>query len=282
MKTVSGQITILTDNVAQDRSDTVAEHGFSAYIETDNGNMLFDTGKGRTVLHNARIFNKDLNRINKVILSHSHGDHTGGLPDVLLSQSKKPLDVYAHPDIFLYRYRKKGGKKTYGGIPFTKGYLEKMGARFVFNTDYVEIEAGIFLTGEVPRKTPFEGGDMADRFAVRDGKEVVETIPDDQSLIIHTEKGLLLVLGCAHAGIVNVINHVIKKSGEDDIFAVIGGTHIGFSGELQLNESIKALKSYRIQHLIPSHCTGLEAIFSIKQAFEDIFAFSHVGFALEF
>jgi 7,8-dihydropterin-6-yl-methyl-4-(beta-D-ribofuranosyl)aminobenzene 5'-phosphate synthase len=282
MKTVSGRITILTDNVAQDRSETVAEHGFSAYIETDNGNLLFDTGKGRTVVHNACIFNKDLDLINKVILSHSHGDHTGGLPDVLLSQSKKPLDIYAHPDIFLYRYRKKNGKKTYGGIPFTQGYLEKMGARFVFNTDYVEVEPGVFLTGEVPRKTPFEGGDMADRFAVRDGKEEPETIPDDQSLVIHTEKGLLLVLGCAHAGIINVIEHVLAQSGLKTIFAVIGGTHIGFSGEVQLSGSIEALKSYGIRQLIPSHCTGLEAIFRIKQAFEDSFQFSHVGFQLEF
>ncbi len=282
MKTVKGRVTILTDNVAQDRSETVAEHGFSAYIETGHGNFLFDTGKGKSVVHNAYTLKKDLHLINKIVLSHSHGDHTGGLPDVLRLQRQKPIDVYAHPDIFMLRYRKKNGKKTYGGIPFTQGYLEKIGARLVFNTKYTEIEEGIFLTGEVPRETSFEGGDMADRFAIRDGKEIPETIPDDQSMIIHTENGLLIVLGCAHAGVVNVINHVIRKSGVENIYAVIGGTHIGFSGKVQLNESTKALKSYRIQHLIPSHCTGLEAIFRIKQEFEDIFRFSHVGLQLEF
>ena len=282
MKTVSGRLTLLTDNVAQDRSETVAEHGFSAYIETDLGNFLFDTGKGKTVVHNALVFQKDLNLINKIVLSHSHGDHTGGLPDVLRLQRQKPIDVYAHPDIFLYKYRKKNEKKSYAGIPFTQGYLEKMGARFVFNTEYVEIEEGVFLTGEVPRETPFEGGDMGDRFAVRDGKEIADIISDDQSMIIHTEKGLLIVLGCAHAGIVNVVNHIIKKTGLESIYAIVGGTHIGFSGEVQLQGSIKALKSFQIQHLIPSHCTGLEAIFRIKQEFEDLFQFSRVGFTLEF
>jgi len=282
MKTVSGRVTILTDNVVMGKTDAVAEHGFSAYIETGNGNFLFDTGKGKTVVDNALLFQKDLTNMNKIVLSHSHGDHTGGLPEVLRNSRLKPIDVYAHPDIFLHRYRKKNGDQIHAGIPFTRSYLEKMGARFIFNEDYVEIEDGIFLSGEVPRETAFEGGDMPGRFAVKDGKEIPDIILDDQSLIIHTAKGLLIVLGCAHAGAINVINHIIKKSGSDNIYAIVGGTHIGFSGEVQLRESITALKSFQIQNLIPSHCTGLAAITRIKQEFEEIFHFSHVGFSLEF
>jgi 7,8-dihydropterin-6-yl-methyl-4-(beta-D-ribofuranosyl)aminobenzene 5'-phosphate synthase len=282
MKNVKGCLTILTDNVVPGRSEATGEHGFCAYIETDQGNILFDTGKGKTVVQNALVYQKDLTAIQKVVLSHSHGDHTGGLPEVLRILRKKPIDVYAHSDIFLYKYRKKDGKETYGGIPFARGYLEKMGAHFILNSEYTEIEAGICLTGEVPRETPFEGGDMEDRFAVRDGKEIPDIISDDQSMIIHTAKGLLIVLGCAHAGIVNVVNHVINQSGVETIYAIVGGTHIGFSGEVQLSESIKALKSYQIEHLIPSHCTGLDAITRIKQEFEDITQFSHVGLSIEF
>ena len=282
MKTVSGRLTILTDNVIMGRKDSIAEHGFSAFIETGNGNFIFDTGKGKTVVHNALLFQKDLTNMNKIVLSHSHGDHTGGLPEVLRNNRLKPIGVYAHPDIFLHRYRKKDGNQTYGGIPFTRAYLEKMGANFIFNEEYVEIEDGIFLTGEVPRETAFEGGDMGDRFAIQDGKEISDIIPDDQSLIIHTTKGLLIVLGCAHAGVINVINHIINKSSSDNIYAIVGGTHIGFSGEVQLRESIIALKSFQIQNLIPSHCTGLAAITRIKEEFEEIFHFSHVGFSLEF
>ena len=282
MKPVSGRLTILTDNVVLGKGDALGEHGFGAYVETGGGNFLFDTGKGKSIIHNALFYKKDLTTLNKIVLSHSHGDHTGGLPEVLRAQIQKPIDVYAHPEIFLYKYRKKDEKETYGGIPFTKGYLERMGSRFIFNKEYVEIEDGIFLTGEVPRETEFEGGDMPGRFAVKDGKEIADIISDDQSLVIHTAKGLLIVLGCAHAGMINVINHIIKKSGSDNIFAIVGGTHIGFSGEVQLRESITALKSFQIQNLIPSHCTGLAAITRIKEEFEEIFHFSHVGFSLEF
>ena len=283
MKTVKGRVTILTDNVVPGKSEAIGEHGFSAYIETGRGNFLFDTGKGRTVVHNALVFQKDLARINKIVLSHGHGDHTGGLPGVLLLQGKKMTDIYAHPHVFAYKFRKKDGKETYGGISFTRGYLEKMGARFILNEGYVEIEDGIFMTGEVPRETPFEGGDMANRFVRLDNGEIVpDIIQDDQSMAIYTEKGLMIVLGCAHAGIINTLDHIIKKSGVDKIYGIVGGTHIGFSGEVQLSESIKALKSYNIQHLVPSHCTGLAAITRIRQAFEDIFQFSHVGLSIEF
>ena len=101
-------------------------------------------------------------------------------------------------------------------------------------------------------------------------------------MVIYTEKGLLIILGCAHAGIINVINYLLEKTGRQDIFAIIGGTHIGFSGEVQLSESIAALKTYDIQHIIPAHCTGPLAISRMKHELEDIFQFSHVGFSMEF
>ena len=124
---------------------------------------------------------------------------------------------------------------------------------------------------------------MSDRFArLEDGTVMADIIQDDQSIAIHTEKGLMIVLGCAHAGIVNTINHIINNSGTGQIYCIVGGTHIDFSGEVQLKESIKALKSYDIRCLVPSHCTGQAAIACIKQEFEDIFQFSHVGWSIEF
>lgn len=282
MKTVRGRLTILTDNTVPGRSDAIGEHGFSAFLETEGGNFLFDTGKGKTLVHNALLYKKDLGNISRIVLSHAHGDHTGGLPEVLRNLTLEKIDVLAHPDVFVDRFRIKEDGKTYGGIPFTRGFLEKMGARFVFNNEYVEIGEGICLTGEVPRETSFEGGDMGDRFLIRDGQIAPDIILDDQSLVIHAEKGILIVLGCAHAGMINVINHAIRMSGVDTIYGIVGGTHIGFSGNEQLERTIENLKDYRIEHLIPAHCTGPEATFRLKAEFGRAFHFSHVGMTVDF
>lgn len=282
MGQIKGRITILVDNIVPGRSESLGEHGFSAHIETDRGDFLFDTGKGKAVTHNAFLFQRDLSRVKEILLSHSHGDHTGGLPDVLRIQAKSPVHVRAHPDIFINRYRVKKGKKSYGGIPYTRGYLEKLGAKFEFNRRYTEIEDGIYLTGEIPRETSFEGGDMGNRFALREGKEVPDILLDDQSVVLNTEKGLVIVLGCAHSGMINVINHAVGMSGIHSIHAIVGGTHLDFSGEIQLKETIEALKTYDLHHLIPSHCTGLDSLARLKGAFDNIFQFSHVGLQLEF
>jgi len=282
MKTVKGRLTILTDNVVAGKSVAIGEHGFSIFVETENGDFLFDTGRGKTIVYNAYVFQKNLSGINKIVLSHNHSDHTGGIQDVLYGVRRKPIDVYAHEDLFLYRFRKNNDTDEYQGIPFTRGHLERFGAHFVFNREYVEIETGIFLTGEVPRMTPFEKADMQNRFMIKNGERIPDTIDDDQSMVIYTDKGLMVVLGCAHAGIINVINHIVEKTGREDIFAIIGGTHTGFSSEVQLSESITALKTYDIQHIIPSHCTGPLAISRMKHELEDIFQFSHVGFSMAF
>ena len=201
---------------------------------------------------------------------------------MLLTLTSKPINVFAHSDLFLDRFRIMNNGKTYGGIPYTKGYLEKMGARFVFNNEYVEIEEGVFLSGEIPRETPYEGGDMEDRFLIREGNALPDIIPDDQSLVIHVEKGILIVLGCAHAGIINVINHAIRMTGVESIYGIVGGTHIGFSGDGQLARTIEVLRQYRVEHFVPSHCTGPEAAFRLRLAFEKSFAVSHVGMTLDF
>lgn len=274
--TVQGNLTILADNIVPGKSEILGEHGFSVYLETSEGNFLFDTGRGKTIIHNAVVCRKDLKSLRKVILSHGHADHTGGLPEVLRFHGQ--IDVLGHPDIFISRFRMDGsGNRKYSGIPYAKGYLEKKGARFVFNTESIEIENGIYLTGEVPRTTRFEAADMENRFAERMGEIVPEVISDDQAMVIKTKGGILIVLGCAHSGIINTINHAVKITGADTIFGIVGGTHLGFSGETQLKETIEALKTYQIQNLIPAHCTGIPASIRLSQQFEKIFQFSYAG-----
>ncbi len=275
------KITILCENSIGKRVG-IGEHGFSAFLETRHGNFLFDTGRGASVVGNSLVLNKDLKSIKKIFLSHGHYDHTGGLAEVLKLRGE--VDVHIHPQVFLDRMviqqDQEGEKREFVGIPYKKAYLESLGAHFVLNSDFLEIEKGIFLSGEVPRKTLFEKPDPR-LFCERDGKISQDLFPDDQSLVLDSEKGLVLILGCAHSGMVNIIHHVIEKTGRETFQAILGGTHLDFLTPEQLEESIKALKKVRIKKIGVSHCTGMRAAFRLHQEFEDRFFYGCVGAVLE-
>ena len=278
---MKGRITILCENTVTVKGG-IGEHGFSAYVETERGNFLFDTGRGDALIHNLLAFDKDPLAIQKIFLSHGHQDHTGGLPAILGVLGG--VDILAHPDIFSVRYNisKKDGKETrrFAGLKFVRPYLESLGGKFILEKGFREVTREMFLTGEIPRLTPFEKGDPR-LFAERDGQLIPDPFLDDQSLLIYAPQGLVVLLGCAHSGLINILNYVIEKTGRERIYAILGGTHLDFLNPEQLEESIKSLKQMGIEKIGVSHCTGIKAAFRLHQEFRDRFFYGWVGSILE-
>jgi len=274
------KLTILCENSVGVPFDVLGEHGFACFVETDAGNYLFDTGQGYTITQNSLALKKDLRSIEAIMISHGHYDHTGGLPAVL--KQKGPVDVFGHNEIFAQRIWSKDGVTRDIGIPFRRRYLESLGARFKLGADMVEVGPGVYLTGEIPRQSSFEKGDGAMTLIEGNGQKIhPDPLLDDLSMLVDTDKGLIIVLGCAHAGMINIINYAIEQLHTDRIFAVIGGTHLGFADDRQFEETLKVIDSYNIQHIGVSHCTGLEKASLLYARLGERFFFGTVGATLE-
>jgi len=270
------QITTLSENTAG-LDDLLGERGLSILIETDEVNILFDTGRSISASHNADILGIDLRRIDKIVLSHGHSDHTGGLRQVLRRIGKKGIEIIAHPDIWAVKYsRREGEEDRYIGIPFHRQTLESLGAHFNLTTEPVRITDNIMTTGEIPMVTDYEK--IEPRLVVKEGNRFKpDKLRDDQALIINTETGLVVILGCAHRGIINTLYHAQQITGVKTIYAVLGGCHLMDASEERIWLTIAALKELGVQRLGVCHCTGLPASAIMAQEFGDGFFFNNAG-----
>lgn len=274
------RLTIVCENSVGVPFDVLGEHGFACFVETDSGNYLFDTGQGFTIVQNSLALKKDLSSINAVMISHGHYDHTGGLPAVL--KQRGMVDVYGHGDMFARRIWSKDDVTRDLGIPYRRSYLESLGARFKLGKEMVEVGPGVYLTGEIPRKSSFEKSDPNMTLLADDGRQVhPDPLPDDLSMVIESDRGLIIVLGCAHAGMINILNYVTQQLSNERIFAVIGGTHLGFSSDRQFDETLKVIEQYNIERIGVSHCTGLEKAALLYARLGKRFFFGTVGAVLE-
>jgi len=269
------RITTLSDNTA-DRGRLLAEWGLSFLVETDGVNILFDTGKGISASHNAKTLGVDLSQIDKIVLSHGHNDHTGGLRQIL-RKMKKDVEIIAHPDIWSAKYRcRQGEADKYIGIPFRRQKLESLGARFNLTTKPVKITDSIMTTGEIPMVTAFETIDP-NLFVKEDTGLQPDKLLDDLALVIKTEAGLVVVLGCAHHGIINTLYHAQKLTGVKPIHAVLGGAHLISASEERIWLTIAALKELGAQRLGLCHCTDMPAACLLAREFGDRFFFNKAG-----
>jgi 7,8-dihydropterin-6-yl-methyl-4-(beta-D-ribofuranosyl)aminobenzene 5'-phosphate synthase len=261
----------LSENTA-DSGDLLAEWGLSIFIATGKENILFDTGKTISAAYNIDSLKIDLKRIDKIVLSHAHYDHTGGLRQ-LLRRMGKEVEIIAHPDIWAAKYRRrKGEKDKYIGIPFQRQELESLGARFTLTTKPLKIADNIMTTGEVPMVTDYETIDSR-LFVKSDDGWQPDKLLDDLALIINAEPGLVVVLGCAHRGMVNTLYHARQLTGIKTIHAVLGGSHLINAPRERIRRTIADLKELDVQRLGLCHCTSLSAISLMAQEFGDKFFF---------
>jgi len=270
------RITTLSENTAA-ASSLLAEWGLSILVETDTVNILLDTGQSISASYNAGILGIDLSKIDKIVLSHGHFDHTGGLRQVL-RQMRKEVEIIAHPDIWRAKYvRRRGEDKNYIGIPFQRQELESLGARFNLTTKPTKITDNIMATGEVPMVTEFEEIEP-NRFFVKEGSGwQPDKLLDDQALIINTEVGLIVILGCGHHGIINTLYHTQQLTGVKEIHTVLGGCHLVGASEERVLLTIAALKELDVQRIGVSHCTGMPAAAIMAQELGDKFFYNNAG-----
>jgi 7,8-dihydropterin-6-yl-methyl-4-(beta-D-ribofuranosyl)aminobenzene 5'-phosphate synthase len=240
--------------------------------------ILFDTGPGKGLSNNAELLGVDLKSVTDLVLSHGHYDHTGGLKDFLLQTGE--VTITAHPDIFRPKYTKRNGEMRYIGIPYSQEAIEGWGALLRLSEGPVEVAPGIITTGVVPRVTPFEGRD--EDLLVKEGYGFAEDkLLDDLSLLIDTPQGQVLLLGCAHAGLINIVSHVKALTGRNSFLWVTGGTHLGFYGPERLEEVLRELQAFPIDNLGASHCTGLPTGLRLAQEMGPRFQFCNVGCVIE-
>lgn len=269
------RITTLSENTAD--YGFLAEWGLSILVETDGTSTLVDTGLSFSAVHNAQLLGIDLSKIDRIVLSHGHADHTGGLRDVL-RRRRGEMEVIAHPDVWAAKYvrRNQEEQERYVGIPFSQEELESLGARFDLAREPVHIAEHVMTTGEVPMTSAYEKID--ENLFVREGAGLrPDKLADDLALVIDADFGLVVVLGCAHRGIVNTLRHAQYLTGKEMVYAAIGGAHLFRASGEQVEQTIADLREMGIQRLGVSHCTGFRASARLAQEFGGVFFLNNAG-----
>jgi 7,8-dihydropterin-6-yl-methyl-4-(beta-D-ribofuranosyl)aminobenzene 5'-phosphate synthase len=258
-------ITILVDNHAGD--GLVPVHGFALWITFGNRHILFDTGPGEELLINAQALGIDLAVTDTIALSHGHYDHSGGLEHAL--RLARSANVYCHPGAVQPRYAVRNGLPK----PLRMG-REDMAALDRVNEERVHwvqqpvwLSDDIGLTGPIPRRAPFE--DPGGPFFLDPAGHRPDPIDDDQALWIHTRQGIVVCVGCAHAGLINTLDYVRFLNQGQSIRAVIGGFHLVGASDERLAQTLTALHRFDPALIVPCHCTGEKAVRALQQAFGD-------------
>ncbi len=266
--------TLVENSVPQAGKSLLGEHGLSFYVEAGDYKILFDTGQNLAISNNARVLGIDLKRIEAVVLSHGHYDHSGGLQSLV--QVNRNFTLYGHPDIFSPKVRKKNGNYKYIGIPMDQSELDNSGVVMKLSREPMEIAPGIMTSGEIALTNDFESVE-SDFFLKKENAITRDTLADDQCLILETAQGLVILLGCSHRGVINTLTHVAQLKGGNKIHAILGGLHLGKASEGKLSKIIDRLQEFDLEMIGVGHCTGPRAFLALANKYKDRVYFNSVG-----
>lgn len=273
------RITVLVENSVH-RRGLKAEHGLAWLVERGKWRVLFDTGQTSLLLENVDVLRPALPSLDAVVLSHGHDDHTGGLTAVCGRWPE--ARIVSHPEAIRPKFTvdSKGASRFIGMSESGVRVLTEAGRRMVWSTSRCEVVPGILATGEVPRETAFE--DVGGRFFLDAEGNRPDPLVDDQALFCPTAKGTVVVLGCAHAGVINTLRYVHRQTGGAPIRAVLGGMHLLQASADRLAATMAVLREMDVGLLAPGHCTGMNAMALLWHQFQGRCAALGVGMGFEF
>ena len=272
------------------RNSILAEHGFSSLVTVIHGDasrrMLFDFGfSEHGAAFNADALDVDLSRVEQMALSHGHLDHVGGIRALVEKTGKSGLPLVLHPAAFRHpRYLKVSETRKYHFPAFTPEKASAAGASVIATeTPYAMLENTALFLGQIPRVTPFEKG-APNLFCEIDGQVVQDPFDDDSAVVFNIrDRGLVVLSGCAHSGIVNTVAYARQVTGIEDVMAIMGGFHLsGQDTEQVIQPTVDALKRFDPTYIIPTHCTGRLAVGLIEKALPDCFILNMAGTRLTF
>jgi 7,8-dihydropterin-6-yl-methyl-4-(beta-D-ribofuranosyl)aminobenzene 5'-phosphate synthase len=249
-------ITVLVENTARGPG-ILGEHGLAWWIDTGTHRVLFDTGQGMALTHNAARLGIKLSQADAIVLSHGHFDHVGGLEAALTAAPQAPL--FLHPSAIERKFSGTDpAAPRHISIPFVESELfRRTGRRIVASREPTEVVPGIWMTGEVPRTNDFE--DTGGPFFLDEALTQPDPLLDDQALFFESRDGIVVVLGCAHAGVVNTLVHVAHLTGQKTIHSLVGGMHLENASPHRLAQTLEAFRRFDVQGIGAAHCTGFAA-----------------------
>ena len=272
------------------KNSILAEHGFCVLVRVTAGgrvrSLIFDFGYSPGgAAFNARAMGIDLHPVEALVLSHGHSDHTGGLEELVAMIGRKDLPLIVHPSVFRpKRYVRYNESTSFFFPEFTRDRVTRAGVRILeARNPHVLLDGNVLFLGEIERTTDFEKGFPVARYLDND-RETFDPIEDDTAIAINLrDKGLVILSGCAHSGIVNTIEHAIKVTGVDRVHAVMGGFHLsGPLFEPIIERTTAEIRRINPDYLIPAHCTGRKAIMYMEKEMPEKFILNMSGTRLTF